>query len=1000
MLAVLLAAASGFALWNAFDHGLVLGGTAAGAVIGFAAGWEVARQWRRGAAGAILGLLTATGILIVGLAALTGDMSAFTMIPSTYVTFLSIGLPAAGIDGLVIVPASLVAATAFVTVWAAYRGRELVAVATAAVGVLGASLLAGPAGVPWWVAAGFVVTLAAFLVVASRLHYSDLQPLVGTSTVVRRNVKWWRPAFIALPATLLAAVAWFAPPGAPFDVRQFVQPDVVRVADDNPLAVAARLTDARVRDQPPDDAANGTDVTVRVDGPSPGRQRLAVLGGYTPEGWQQLDEFSVTGTHLAASPLFVTATNGQPTTEVEVIDGDATTGMRALPSAGTPIALADATSTRFSADAGIFLPSRPISGITYRTVPDRAFGADTPAVAPAGLDPALFACPDSSLLTYVDSALVQEGMTTQQRLDAIGSWLKLTRVYVPEGPGGQTIGSVEAFVGQDYARGNLEVFVTAFALLARCADVPVRVAVGYPAPPADATSSWSPDDLTAWVETPVAGVGWVAYDPLPTPQEQLRQAELAAADQPASAGPTPSERVATGEVLRVTPAPPGTPTDWRPVLLAVMGAVVALALVALVAAFVVRRRTIRRRGRIADASAASLLAWTTVAERLRDLGTLPGSHLTAGETARACAGRVPAPVTRMMSELAVIADRARYDGEGASTDDAGLAWALADECLDRLPTGWAVRTAPLRHPGRALARVRSTRGLARRRRRWTGVIPESAVVLDHSLTPTIAGFEIESRIGVGSTAAVFRAHRLDTGRVVALKVFAVDPGGRDFDHQRFVWEAHVAELVSGRPNLPEVLGSGFTEDGRPYLATQLYRHGTLRRRVEVGGPLDEGEVAAAGRQLAVALAALHENGILHGDVKPENVFVDDDDNLVLGDLGAAWVRTDGRGPSAITPAYAAPEVWLGHAPTTASDIYSLGLTLLFAATGRAPTPGSPPSEGDVVAAFGSTAAAALLEVDPRRRTRTALAAARRFGAEIDAHAVLGVPAAVNADLPD
>ena len=164
------------------------------------------------------------------------------------------------------------------------------------------------------------------------------------------------------------------------------------------------------------------------------------------------------------------------------------------------------------------------------------------------------------------------------------------------------------------------------------------------------------------------------------------------------------------------------------------------------------------------------------------------------------------------------------------------------------------------------------------------------MVLDHSVAPTIPGFEIESRIGAGSTAVVFRAHRLDTGRVVALKVFAVDPGGRAFDHQRFVWEAHVAELVSGRPNLPEVLGSGFTEDGRPYLATQLYRHGTLRRRVEVGGPLDEGEVAAADA-LGLAVAALHERH-LHGDVKPENVFVDDDDNLVLGDLGAAWVRTE------------------------------------------------------------------------------------------------------------
>ena len=116
-----------------------------------------------GKSSTLLSLLTATGILIVGLAALTGDMSAFRLIPSTYVTFLSIGLPAAGIDGLVIVPASLVAATASVTVWAAYRGRELMAVATAALGVLGASLLAGPTGVPWWVSAGFVVALAAFL---------------------------------------------------------------------------------------------------------------------------------------------------------------------------------------------------------------------------------------------------------------------------------------------------------------------------------------------------------------------------------------------------------------------------------------------------------------------------------------------------------------------------------------------------------------------------------------------------------------------------------------------------------------------------------------------------------------------------------------------------------------------------------------------------------------------------------------------------------------------
>ena len=166
----------------------------------------------------------------------------------------------------------------------------------------------------------------------------------------------------------------------------------------------------RVRDRRTGRRRNGTDVTVDVDGPSPGRLRLAVLGGYRRRAGTSWPSSPSPAPHLAASPLFVTATDGQPVTEVEVIDGDATTGMRALPSAGTPIALADATSIRFSADAGIFLPSRPvIAAITYRTVPDRAFGADTPAVAPAGLDQSLFACPDSSLLTYVASAWCRRG---------------------------------------------------------------------------------------------------------------------------------------------------------------------------------------------------------------------------------------------------------------------------------------------------------------------------------------------------------------------------------------------------------------------------------------------------------------------------------------------------------------------------------------------------------------------------------------------------------------
>ena len=250
---------------------------------------------------------------------------------------------------------------------------------------------------------------------------------------------------------------------------------------------------------------------------------------------------------------------------------------------------------------------------------------------------------------------------------------------------------------------------------------------------------------------------------------------------------------------------------------------------------------------------------------------------------------------------------------------------------------------------------------------------------------------MQARIGSGSTSVVYRGLDPSSGRAVAIKVFSIDVGGRSFDHQRFAWEARVAELVSGLPNLPEVLSSGVTEGGQPYLVTKLYERGTLHRRVQRGGPLSPGEVASAGRQLAMALETLHQHSILHGDVKPENVFIDDDGSMVLGDLGSAWLRADGGPAAMMTPPYAAPEVWLGHAPTVASDIYSLGLTLMYAASARAPMAGSPPREDEIVEAFGSDIALPLLEIDPRRRPRTALAAAHRLGLDVEEHVRRGPP---------
>lgn len=978
---VALAAIAGLALWRAFVPGDLALGLIVGVMAGTLSGWLLARPFG-GAAGVTARVVLASAGLGAGLVVVTRDVGALTAVPNHFSTYLSIGLPADGLDDLAVVPYVATSVAVALAVWAALRSRPLVAVLVAAAGLLAASLLAGSAGVPPIVALVFGAVLAVYLMATSRFDYSELEPLIGTSTAIRRNVRWWRPAVVALPAAGLAGAALLVPTPGPFDLRRFVESDTVIAADENPLAVAARL----VADPPR--SASEPDVRVSVDGASPGRMRMAVLDEYTPEGWHQLAEYSVTGTHLASSAVADSRpTVGEVTTRVGLRDLAGSSGLVALPTAGTPVELVDATGLRYAADAGLLLPvgDTPAGDVVYLAEPDAASSDGGTGRPPSGLDRSIATCPGSELVQGIAQQLTADIDDPVQRLAVIETWLKFQHLYVPEASGGQTIASVERFLGQDFGVGNLEVFVTAHALLARCAGVPVRVVVGYPAPAADAVTEFAAVDVTAWVETPIAGVGWVPFDPVPTPAEQDRIREQIAASDTQEPDAVPPEVTTTTLPQRAPSA--RASADWGRRMATVAGVVLAIGAALVTWSFVIRRRTVARRSRVADPAVATLLAWTTLLERFNDNRHGLGAHLTATETARSTAGRVPAPVTRMMGELAKVVDRARFDGDHATDDDAGLAWALTDESLARLPEGWLVWSAPLRHPRRALARLRLTKGMPRQRRRWTGDVPASAAVLDTDTRPDIDGFDIVARIGVGSTAVVYRATQLSSGRTVAIKVFSVDSRSRAFDHQRFLWEARVAETVSGQPNLPEVLGSGFTVSGQPYLVSRFYERGTLARRVRISGPLSVAQVDAVAQQLAKALDSLHQRGVLHGDVKPENVFIDDDDSMVLGDLGAGWLRADGGPASALTPAYAAPEVWLGHAPTVRSDVYSLGLTLMFAVTGRPPFPGTTPSADDVIAAFESDIAVPLLEIDPRRRLRSAADVASRFGVEITQHRV-------------
>ena len=112
---------------------------------------------------------------------------------------------------------------------------------------VGAALFAAPVGVPWWVPALFAVVVGVLLVVVSREHYTDMEPLVGTSTAIRRQLPWWRPAVTGVLAVRRRPRRrWRSRCPAPFDVRQFVDPDVVRrrgrepAGDRGPPAAATR----------------------------------------------------------------------------------------------------------------------------------------------------------------------------------------------------------------------------------------------------------------------------------------------------------------------------------------------------------------------------------------------------------------------------------------------------------------------------------------------------------------------------------------------------------------------------------------------------------------------------------------------------------------------------------------------------------------------------------------------------------------------------------------
>jgi hypothetical protein len=948
----------------------------------------------------ILGLVATVAGAVLGAAVVARTAPTPTLVPDAFLLFLTVGLPARGLPTVAVVPFVVLLPAMAASVAASLRHRTLPTLAGPVVAVAVGSLLVEPVGFAWWVPIAVALAAGAVLVADARNDVSQLPPLVGANTEARRQVVWWRPLVQVVPALLaVLALAAVLPRDATVDVRDHVAPASERLADVNPLAVAARA--------PRLDPAKAPAVaTVTVDGPSvpaTSRLRLAVLDRYGPGGWRQSADYSITGETLAADPVLAAADavdadpDGLAPATAEVVVARAAGAknggpFRGVPTLATPVAVADPEHVRYAPRAGVLLADGAGRTVRYRADVTEPPSGDDPDVSVGRFPPELGRCPASDVIGPVAQQVTAGAVTTEDRLARIENFLKVRRVYDPAAPGGQTLRSVERFLEQDFARGDLEVFVTSYALLARCAGVPLRVVVGLPAPPPDATTTYTRADVTAWVETPLVRAGWSPRDPLPTPEEQRQQAQLARRPEP----PEPEEPPTTTPPAAARPVTPRPlTTDRDPPIVPILAVLAAVLLLIAAWTFALPTRVIARRRRAADPSVAVMGAWRTVTDALVDREIGLDAHHTPGEAARLLAGHLPPTVPRLVASMAPLVDEARYSGEPVADETAARAWAYAVAIVERLPRTWPVRLAALRCPRRALERLRDARRVAVGPTTWRGALPSTALVSGTEAPTDIPDVTIDAQIGEGSTGTVYRGVRRTApgGDVaVAVKVFRFGPGDAGFDEPRFDWEVRVARQVSGLPHLPVVHDAGITPvSQRPYLVSSLAEGGTLLDRVRRGGPMTTAEAVAIGADVATALICLHQLGVVHGDVKPENVFAGTGgEGWTLGDLGSAWLRAT-RGPAAtLTPPYAAPEVWRGAAPSPAADLYSLALTMRFAVTGEVPIASVAPDREDVLAAFPDhPVVLRALDPDVRRRPRSVADFLRQLRPDL-----AGTPAAV------
>ena len=158
------------------------------------------------------------------------------------------------------------------------------------------------------------------------------------------------------------------------------------------------------------------------------------------------------------------------------------------------------------------------------------------------------------------------------------------------------------------------------------------------------------------------------------------------------------------------------------------------------------------------------------------------------------------------------------------------------------------------------------------------------------MPPVVAGLSDPVEIGRGGFGVVYRAHDDRFDREVALKVIR-DAGLSDEVVARFARECRSLGSLSGHPNIVAIHDAGQTDAGELYLVMEYLPRGSLGQRIAADGPASAEEAIAWGAALAGALETAHRGGIVHRDVKPENVLFSTFGAAKLVDFGIARMRT-------------------------------------------------------------------------------------------------------------